>query len=115
MKTSDSISIPRAGVLAFTTALVTLALQILVHRIVSAKLLNNYAFLVISLTMLGFAFSGVVLSRFLSRFLERFNEAVNLWSALFAVSTIGLTLVFYRAGVGDQKFASRGEFIASFF
>jgi hypothetical protein len=52
----------RAAGLAFLTAAVTLLLQILVHRMVSAKLLNNYAFLVISLTMLGFALSGVVLS-----------------------------------------------------
>ena len=48
----------RAFVLAFLIAAVTLAVQILVHRIVSAKLLNNYAFLVISLTMLGFALLG---------------------------------------------------------
>ena len=34
----------RAAVLAFLTAAVTLLLQILVHRMVSAKLLNNYAF-----------------------------------------------------------------------
>ena len=33
--------------------------------IVSAKLLNNFAFLIISLTMLGFALSGVVLTRWL--------------------------------------------------
>ena len=49
----------------------TLAVQILVHRIVSAKLLNNFAFFVISLTMLGFAFSGVILSRILKRVLGR--------------------------------------------
>ena len=48
----------RAGLLAFLAAFVTLFVQVLVHRVISAKLLNNYAFLVISLTMLGFAFSG---------------------------------------------------------
>ena len=47
----------RAALLAFLTAFVTLFVQVLVHRMVSAKLLNNYAFLVISLTMLGFASS----------------------------------------------------------
>ncbi|HEY7516198.1 MAG TPA: hypothetical protein VIC87_17035, partial [Vicinamibacteria bacterium] len=61
----------RAAVLAFLTAAVTLLLQILVHRMVSAKLLNNYAFLVISLTMLGFALSGVILSFSLPRFVAR--------------------------------------------
>ncbi len=51
----------RAAALAFLAAGATLFVQVLVHRMVSAKLLNNYAFLVISLTMLGFALSGVVL------------------------------------------------------
>ena len=50
----------RASALAFWTAAATLFAQVLLHRVVSAKLLNNYAFLVISLTMLGFAVSGVV-------------------------------------------------------
>ena len=54
----------RAAVLAFLTAFVTLFVQVLVHRMVSAKLLNNFAFLVISLTMLGFASSAVVLTRY---------------------------------------------------
>lgn len=115
LKISAPTSISRANVLAFATALITLALQILVHRIVSAKLLNNYAFLVISLTMLGFAFSGTLLSRWLPRLLEQFNEAVNLWASLFVISTIGVTLLFCHAGVGHQKFASRGEFVSSFF
>jgi hypothetical protein len=35
----------RASSLAFLTAAATLFLQVLVHRMVSAKLLNNYAFL----------------------------------------------------------------------
>lgn len=43
----------RATALAFVTAFVTLFAQVLVHRMVSLKLLNNYAFLVIALTMLG--------------------------------------------------------------
>jgi hypothetical protein len=53
----------RAAGLAFLVAGVTLSAQILVHRLVSAKLLNNYAFLVISLTMLGFACSSIVRSQ----------------------------------------------------
>ena len=39
--------ISRAAALAFLTAFVTLSTQILIHRMVSAKLLNNYAFLLI--------------------------------------------------------------------
>jgi hypothetical protein len=60
----------RAGILAFVTAAVTLFTQVLVHRIVSATLMNNFAFLVISLSMLGFALSGVILSRWRDRLLE---------------------------------------------
>ena len=60
----------RAAALAFLAAGATLFVQVLVHRMVSAKLLNNYAFLVISLTMLGFALSGVLLTRLLGRFLR---------------------------------------------
>ncbi len=52
----------RACSLAFLVAFAALFLQVLVHRIISAKLLNDYAFLVISLTMLGFAAAGALLS-----------------------------------------------------
>jgi len=44
----------RASALVFIAAGVTLFVQVLAHRMVSAKLLNNFAFLVISLTMLHF-------------------------------------------------------------
>jgi hypothetical protein len=47
---------------AFLAAFAGLFLQVLVHRMVSAKLINNFAFLVISLTMLGFAAPGVLLT-----------------------------------------------------
>ncbi len=58
-ETASSLRRPVPGaMLAFLAAFSTLFTQILVHRMVSAKLENNYAFLVISLTMLGFAVSG---------------------------------------------------------
>ena len=38
----------RAGMLAFLAAGVTLFVQVLVHRMVSAKLLNNFAFLAVA-------------------------------------------------------------------
>lgn len=53
----------RAAALASVVAFATLMTQVLVHRMVTAKLLNNFAFVVISLTMLGFAASGVLLTR----------------------------------------------------
>jgi hypothetical protein len=80
--------------LAFTTAAVTLFTQVLIHRVVSAKFLNNYAFLVISLTMLGFAVSGVVLS-FVPRRL-RGGEFLTGCAILFSLSLPLVTVFFYR-------------------
>jgi spermidine synthase len=92
----------RAGGVAFLTAAATLFLQVLVHRIVSAKLLNNFAFLVISLTMLGFAFSGVVLSRWLEAFLARLEDALSACAALFVLTVLAVAAAFYHADVGPQ-------------
>jgi spermidine synthase len=92
----------RAGGVAFLTAAATLFLQVLVHRIVSAKLLNNFAFLVISLTMLGFALSGVALTRWLRAFLERLDDALTACAALFVITVLGVTAAFYHADVGPQ-------------
>ena len=79
----------RASLLAFLTAFVALAVQVLVHRMVSVKLVNNYAFLVISLSMLGFAVSGVVLSRWLEPLLARRDEVMAASAALFGLSFLG--------------------------
>jgi spermidine synthase len=105
----------RAAAVAFTIAFATLVAQILFHRIISAKLLNNYAFLVISLTMLGFACSGVILSRSLARWLGRLDEMAVVWSALFVLTTIGSTLIFYHAGIGSQWIYGRGQLLGMLF
>src|SRR5262249_42848 len=75
----------RAGALAFLTAGVALLVQVLVHRIISVKFLNNYAFLVISLTMLGFAVSGALLARFSDRALASLEDVLVSCAALFAI------------------------------
>src|SRR5437899_12232682 len=92
----------RAEALAFLTAFVTLFVQLLVSRMVSAKLLNNYAFLVISLTMLGFAFSGVVLSCRLPWFLNNLEDAITTSAALFVLSTSGAATMFYHVDARAQ-------------
>lgn len=102
----------RASALAFVVAFTTLTSQVLFHRVISAKLMNNYAFLVISLTMLGFACSGALLSRSLRAWNERFEAMMGLWASLFVVSTLGATFVFYHVGTGSPFFESRAEFIA---
>src|SRR5262245_61816242 len=89
----------RAEALAFVTAFVTLFAQILVHRMASLKLLNNLAFLVISLTMLGFALSGVALSRWLGAWLERRDEVLVISAASYAVTIVAASWLFYGAGV----------------
>jgi hypothetical protein len=104
----------RACLQAFVVAGVTLLSQVLIHRIVSAKLLTNYSFLVISLTMLGFAVSGVILSRFLSRFLADESAFFNLTAALFALTLIASTWAFYRAPAWSQIVVSRPDFVRGF-
>lgn len=97
----------RAAGLAFLTAAATLLLQVLVHRMVSAKLLNNYAFLMISLTMLGFACSGVILSRWLTPFLRNRDEVLASCAALFVLSVIGASVTFYHASF--EPFSRGGD------
>jgi spermidine synthase len=100
----------RAALLAFLTAFVTLFVQVLVHRMVSAKLVNNYAFLVISLTMLGFASSAVLLTRQRARLSNA--ERVFSWSApLFALTLLGTSLAFYRAPSPSNVVFSRTDVV----
>jgi len=114
MKGLPFLSVNRASALSFITAFVILAMQVLVARIVSAKLLNNYAFFVISLTMLGFAVSGVILSRWLAKFVARAGDCLNWCCALSVMSMLLVTALFYHAGLGSQTFVTRGEFVVSF-
>jgi spermidine synthase len=104
----------RAAALAFLTAFATLFVQVLVHRVVSAKLLNNYAFLIISLTMLGFALAGVILTRWLRPFVERLDQATNLCAALFVLTLLAATAAFYHAPAGPQFAGTRAAFLGSF-
>jgi len=81
---------------------------------VSAKLLNNFAFLVISLTMLGFAMSAVWLALRWQRIYARREEALLLAAALFGLTLVAVTIVFYRAPSGEQWADSRGGFMLAF-
>lgn len=103
----------RSAALAFVTAAVTLFVQVLAHRIVSAKLVSNFAFLVISLSMLGFALSGVLLSRRLSWFLERFSAALRGSAALFVLSALLSLAAFCHADI-ELDDTSRQAFVAAF-
>jgi spermidine synthase len=105
------ISARRAAALAFLTAGTTLFTQVLVHRVISAKLQNNYAFLVISLTMLGFAVSGALLSRLERRLVPRVREVVVASAALFAISLVVCTVIVCRAEAGAQFPTSRVAFL----
>ena len=101
----------RAALLAFLTAFVTLFVQVLVHRMVSAKLLNNYAFLVISLTMLGFASSAVVLSRHRARLMD-IGRVYPAAAALFGLTLLGASVAFYRAPSPERLIVSRAGLLA---
>jgi spermidine synthase len=103
----------RAQALAFIAASVTLAAQVLVHRMVSVKLLNNYAFLVISLAMLGFAVSGVIITRYLLRFIDDFADTTTLCAALFALTMVGSLIAFYWARTSIAYAHTRVDFVSA--
>jgi spermidine synthase len=104
------VSPSRAAALAFVTASVTLFAQVLLHRIVAAKFLNNFAFLVISLGMLGFALSGVALTRWLRTLLARLPDAMSACGALFALSTVGSAALVSQLAECPAA-SSRAEFL----
>jgi spermidine synthase len=94
--------VARAAAVSFLVAAAALFAQVLVHRLISAKLLNNYAFLVISLTMLGFAVAGVVLTRALPAVLARRDESLVSFGALFALTLLATSAIFSHLPAGIQ-------------
>src|SRR5262245_5602064 len=80
---------------------------------VSVKLLNNYAFLVISLAMLGFAVSGIVVTRYLRRFTNDFADTGAVCSALFALTMIGSVIVFYWVPTSIAYAHTRADFVSA--
>jgi spermidine synthase len=52
--------------------------------------------------MLGFALSGVVLTRWLKAYLARLNDALSGSAALFVLSVLAIAAGFYQADVGPQ-------------
>lgn len=105
----------RAGALAFLAAWATLFAQVAVHRIVSAKMLNNFAFFVLSLTMLGFAASGAWLSRNPERWRDPLGEAIGVGAAVFGLGLVAATAVLYPAPpVEDWGGATRVGFLVAF-
>jgi len=81
-------------------------MQVLIHRIVSVKLLNNYAFLIISLTMLGFAISGTVLTGWVDKFIKFRDDVTVTCAALFCLCLLGITMMFYGTDFGSQHSSS---------
>ncbi|HSD67759.1 MAG TPA: hypothetical protein VLF95_13720 [Vicinamibacteria bacterium] len=105
----------RAGALAFLAAWATLFAQVAIHRIVSAKLLNNFAFFVLSLTMLGFAASGAWLSRHPERWRDPLGEVAGVGAAVFALGLVAATAFLYPAPpVEDWGGDTRIGFVVAF-
>jgi hypothetical protein len=105
----------RAGALAFLAAWATLFAQVAVHRIVSAKMLNNFAFFVLSLTMLGFAASGAWLSRHPERWRDPLGDLIGVGAAVFGLGLVVATAVLYPApAVEDWGGTSRIGFAVAF-
>jgi spermidine synthase len=101
---ADRSGTRHAAAIAFLVAAAALFAQVLVHRTISAKLLNNYAFLVISLTMLGFAAAGILLTPRLPAVLARRNGYLAAFGALFGLTLLGATALFsYLPVKGPQS------------
>ena len=111
---SGRLSTNQASALAFLTAASTLALQVLIYRIVSAKLLNNYAFLVISLTMLGFAISGVLLTAFPKLAFRRMPETLIVSACLLGLSAVTTTGLFTASRAQTHAMLTRMALVESF-
>jgi len=105
----------RASATAFLVAFAALFLQVLVHRMISAKLLSDYAFLVISLTMLGFAAAGALLSYTQRSVLAHREASLTLVSALFAMSALLASIAFYATETAAPAVFTRPRFVAAFF
>ena len=105
----------RAAALAFLAAFSTLFAQVAVHRIVSAKMLNNYAFFVLSLTMLGFAASGTWLALRGQERPDWRSDRLSFGAALFGLGLVVATALFYPApSVEDWNASSRLELALGF-
>jgi len=80
----------------------TLVHQLLLVRFVSARLLNNYAFLIVSLSMAGFAIGGLLLATVGRRVVERGPRAiVGLFDA-YAIALVSAWAIFGRMSVPDD-------------
>ena len=105
----------RACATAFLAAFAALFLQVLVHRMVSAKMLSDYAFLVISLTMLGFAAAGALLSYTQRTVLAHREASLTVVSALFALSALLASIAFYATETAAPALFTRPRFVSAFF
>lgn len=110
----EGLSPARAALVAFVVAGTTLSLQILMHRLVSAKLLNNYAFLVISLTMLGFAAAGVALTAIQDKVRARLGEALVHGSCLMALTAVVSIALFASSHLEAEFQMTRLSLLRSF-
>ena len=82
---------PRHGLLLFATSASVLAYEILLMRLLSMSLWHHFAYMVISLALLGFGASGSVL--FLA--FPRMRNALDRWLVLLAgASAVSLPLAF---------------------
>ncbi len=89
----------RHGAGIATIAFATLLQELLLMRLVSARLLNNYAFLVVSLTMAGFAIGGLLLTFLQPRLSARFGEWQGRLMLLHVVTTLAVWVTFCRTPV----------------
>ena len=84
----------------FFIALTTLAWEVLITRIFSATMYYHFVFMSISLAMLGFGCSGVLIFLFPKTFsLQRCDRQMVVFSWCFALTTLLAIVVYLRVNV----------------
>lgn len=94
------------GVALFAFA--TLVHELLLVRWVSARLLNNFAFLILSLTMAGFAIGSVILTLGGDRVLRRLDRWAPRFMDGYVLATLATWVLFGRVELGDVSSAGVG-------
>ena len=87
------------------TSMAVLTLEIALTRILSVFMWYHFAFLTISLALLGSGTAGVWLYLLARRFpQERTNERLTLLAVLFSLSTVGALLIYLNLPFNTQTF-----------
>lgn len=109
------IKIPAFYAAVFLISLATLIIEISLTRIFSVAIWYHFAFLVISIAMLGFAAAGAFLAVFPALLKKDTNKATALLAVMFAVTTLGSLLIISHTPLDPFKIINNPVYIINLF